>query len=309
MWLIALYVPGMAPLQKYWIPPQWICLSIMFIEIFTVFLPCWEVMRHQSLRQETLDAIAQWETKKGHGEAKSLSSVSTMVDSMMSGWKSTNGSVKTNSSNNSILTMTALEYVLDRNPAPLQRFSALHDFSGENIAFLTSVGEWKNNLPKVLRDPSAARDGNNKDLIRGSFNSALHVYAEFISVRHAEFPVNISSQELKKLDNIFQRPACILYGEEREADPATPFADTFPEPPSPSYSSGSEKGLNSSATAVKNRVQYWGDVPEEFDANVFNEAEDSIKYLVLTNTWPKFVRRSRTSIESFDTLRNDMEVV
>lgn len=269
-------------------------------------------MRHQSLRQETLDAIAQWETKKGAGsEAKSLSSVSTMVDSMMSGWKSTNGSVKSSSSDGSILTMTALEYVLDRNPAPLQRFSALHDFSGENIAFLTSVAEWKNSVPKVLRDSAAPRDGNSKDLIRESFNRALHLYAEFISVRHAEFPVNISSQELKKLDNIFDRPACILYGEEREADPATPFADTFPfpEPPSPAYSESSGKGLSSSVSAVKDRVQYWGDVPDEFDAKVFDEAEDSIKYLVLTNTWPKFVRRSKTSIKSFDTLRSGMDVV
>lgn len=264
------------------------------------------MLRHQSLRQETLDAIAQWETKKGtSAEAKSLNSVSTMVDSMLSGWKSGNGSIKSNTSDGSILTMTALEYVLDRNPAPLQRFSALHDFSGENIAFLTSIGEWKKSVPSALRDITAARDGNNKDLIRESFNRALHVYAEFISVRHAEFPVNISSQELKKLDTIFERPACILYGEEREADPATPF--DFAEPPSPAYSESSEKAITS-VTAVKDLVQYWGDVPEAFDANVFHEAEESIKYLVLTNTWPKFVRRSRTSIRSFDTLRSDIDV-
>lgn len=278
----------------------------MITEIFTIFIPCWEVLRSQSLRKETLDAIAQWESRKGHGsEAKSLNSVSTMVDSMMSGWKSTNGSISSNASDSSILTMTALEYVLDRNPAPLQRFSALHDFSGENIAFLTSVTQWKNAAPKALRETPVNRDGNNKDLIRESFNRALHVYAEFISTRHAEFPVNISSQMLKKLDSIFDRPACILYGEEREADPATPF--DFTEPPSPAYSENSEKAL-SSVTHVKDMVQYWGDVPEEFDVNVFNEAEDSIKYLVLTNTWPKFVRRSKSSASSFDTLRSGMEV-
>ena len=138
------------------------------MEIFTIFLPCWEVVRHQSLIRETLDAITQWEkkTKASGSEAKSINSVPTMVDSIMSGFKSTDGSVKTNSSDDSILTMSALEYVLERNPTPLLEFSALHDFSAENIAFLTSVTEWKNSLPKG--------DGDHvKELIRERFNRAL----------------------------------------------------------------------------------------------------------------------------------------
>ena len=47
---------------------------------------------------------------------------------------------------------------------------------------------------------------------------------------------------------------------------------------------------------------YWGDIPEGFDATIFDDAERSIKYLVLTNTWPKFVRDRRCSIDSNDTL-------
>lgn len=44
------------------------------MEVFTVFLPCWEVMRHQVLQKETLDAIAQWEekNKKNSSASKSL---------------------------------------------------------------------------------------------------------------------------------------------------------------------------------------------------------------------------------------------
>ncbi|OOQ86855.1 hypothetical protein PEBR_19857 [Penicillium brasilianum] len=308
MWLIALYVPGMAPVNKYFIPPQWICLSIWIIEIFTVFLPCWEVMRHQSLRQETLDSIARWEVKvkSNNSENKSLNSETTMVESMMSGWKSTNASIKTTGSRDSILTMSALEHVLERNPTPLQEFSALREFSGENIAFLTSLAEWKNSLPTVLKDPTAPRDGSSKDLLREHFNRALHIYADFISVRHAEFPLNISSSDLKKLEDIFERPARLLYGEEREADPVSPFDKFTFEPASPTVSASSEKGITN---CIRNRVHYWGEIPEQFDATVFQDAEASIKYLVLTNTWPKFIKDRRTSIDSFETLKAKAEVV
>jgi hypothetical protein len=284
-------------------------------------------MRHNSLRQETVDAIAQWEkrTKGAGGDEKSLGSTATMVDfqpdimdstmveSMMSGWKSTNGSVKTtNSSRESILNMSALEYVLDRNPTPLQKFSALHDFSGENVAFLTSVAEWKSAVPQALRDGAGEKDAAAKDAIRDSFNQALYIYAEFISVRHAEFPVNISSQDLRKLESIFEVPAKILYGAESgqgEADPATPFNKAtfdFNSEPSPTYSEFSQ----SSVSAIKDRAQYCGDIPESFTAGVFDDAENSIKYLVLTNTWPKFIKsQRRISIDSSETLRSGAEVV
>ncbi|KAF9892321.1 hypothetical protein FE257_002098 [Aspergillus nanangensis] len=310
MWLIALYVPAFEVINPYWIPPQWICLSILVMEIFAVFLPCWEVMRHQSLRQETLDLIAQWEAKtKGTGnDAKSFSDVSTMIDSMMSGWKSTDGSIATkNTGRDSILTMGALEHVLERNPMPLQKFSALNDFSGENIAFLTSVAEWKNSLPKSIRDGSAPDNENTRELIHERYSRALHIYVEFISVRHAEFPVNISSQDLRRLEHIFEESARVVYGDEAKLeDPVTPFDKfTFDVPPSPTQTESSQRPIH--LQPLESAARYGGDVPvpEDFDAKVFDDAEDSIKYLVLTNTWPKFIKTRRISTESADTLKPD----
>lgn len=304
MWLIAIYVPAMEKVNQYWLPPQWICLSIYVIEIFTIFLPCYEVIRHRSLRKETLDTIAQWEFKNkvSGSEAKSINSASIMAESLMS----RSNSVKTTDSSESILTMGALEYVLERHPTPLLEFSALHDFSGENIAFLTSVVEWKSSLPKAVYN-TTPRGDNVKELIRERFNRALRIYAEFVSVRHADFPINISSQELKTLENIFEIPTRIMYGEKREVDVTTPFVEsplsaTFP-PEGEGEGSDSEKTIQSTASRpIEDRVQYWGDVPEEFDETVFNDAEKSIKYLVLTNTWPKFVKYQRDSIQSADTL-------
>ncbi|KJZ72679.1 hypothetical protein HIM_07871 [Hirsutella minnesotensis 3608] len=314
MWLIALYVPAMEPVNKYWIPPQWIAVSILLTEVFTIFLPCWEVIRNQTLRQETLETIAQWEaknnTKSGRG-VKSLHSATTVVESMMTGWKSTNGSVRTNDSGESIMTMSALEHVLERNPGPLQQFSALRDFSGENIAFLTSVSDWKSSLPPAVRSGGKGpRDQQTKELIRERFNRALRIYASFISTRDAEFPINISSQELRKLEEIFETSARILYGEKHQADPASIFdmPEQVQNSPNPSCHD-SEKALGRISPPIEDRAQFWGEIPEAFDETIFDAAEKSIKYLVLTNTWPKFVRDRRSSVDTFENMEAGNDVV
>lgn len=314
MWLIALYVPAMSTVNDVWVPPQWIAISIMAIEIFTIFLPCWEVIQHQTLRQETLDSIAQWElNKKNFGKpAKSISSGSTTVaGSSLTSW-SKDGSVKS-ASGESILTMEALEYVLERNPEPLQQFSALRDFSGENIAFLRAVAEWKSSLPPAVRDPEKLKDNAVQELVRERFNSALRIYINFISARDAEVQVNLSSQHTKRLETVFESSARTLYGDKHNIDPATPFdsfAMTTPKVKSSAASAhGSETGIMTTesireTTSISDRALYWGDVPEGFDATIFDDAEHSIKYLVLTNTWPKFVRDRRCSIDSNDTLES-----
>ncbi|CAM1509613.1 Fc.00g033520.m01.CDS01 [Cosmosporella sp. VM-42] len=314
MWLVALYVPAMESVNDKWIPPQWIAISIMMLEIFTIFLPCWEVLRHQSLRQETLDSIAQWESNNkvlGKGGSRSVATGSaTMAGSALTSW-SKDGSVKSGSGE-SILTMGALEYVLERNPEPLQQFSALRDFSGENIAFLRSVAEWKSSLPASARDPEKSKDSATQELVRERFNSALRIYTNFISSRDAEFQVNLSSQDLKKLENVFESSARIIYGEKRAVDPATPF-DTFLTPTtkvdsSASSAHGSEKGIISNSSMdepdLGDKALYWGEIPADFDETIFDDAEASIKYLVLTNTWPKFVKDRRCSLDSNDTLES-----
>lgn len=268
-------------------------------------------MRQKSLHQETLESIARWEkkTKVSGLETKSMRSESTVVGSL-SGWKSVNESIKSTDSRDSVLTMGALEYVLDHNPAPLQEFSALREFSGENIAFLTSVAEWKHALPEVLKEKDGGdltKDGaESKDLIREHFNAALHIYAQFISVRYAEFPLNISFQTIKKLAIIFDEPAQRIYGSEPKANSATPFAE--PEKSVFDLSSPtSEGGFSAANRSTDTIVPYLGDIPEAFSATIFDEAEASIKYLVLTNTWPKFIKDRRISVNSLEALQSGTE--
>lgn len=279
----------------------------MLMEIFTIFLPCWEVLRHQTLQQETLDSIAQWESKKramGTG-GRSLNSASTMMDSLMTGWKSMDGSIKS-TSDESILSMGALEHVLERNPEPLLQFSALRDFSGENIAFLTSVAEWKASVSAATQ--KSKQHGLNYDesqQARLRFTAALEIYTKYISARDADFPINISSQTLKRLESVFEASARRVYGDRSEVDLATPFDGAACRKNSGSMQCESEKGFiesEASTRSLGDGNDCPGRVPDGFDEKVFDEAEKSVKYLVLTNTWPKFVKERRSSIDSSSTI-------
>jgi hypothetical protein len=130
---------------------------------------------------------------------------------------------------------------------------------------------------------------NVQQLVRDHFHRALSIYVEFISVHHAEFPVNISSQDLKVLKKIFKGPAQVLYGNRYKTDPATPFTTSGPDPVSPISPTGSEMAILTASSSINDHVQYWSVIPERFSATAFDHAEESIKYLILTNTWPKFV--------------------
>ena len=258
-----------------------------------------------------MDMIAAWESKRNNhgGEGSSTLGATSILGGSQSQktWKtisavekaSTVDSVGTAYSGASMLSMGALEYVLERNPDRLRQFSALNDFSGENVAFLTAVAEWRTRYRTVGKGEAA----------REAYNKALHIYADFISPKDAEFPINISFQVKTGLEAMFEKAARVLYGERGLANsPATPFAPgaDWPrgEPAAARPSHASERPMigsrsNSDADvelrALTDRVAFWGDVPAEFDATVFDKAETSIKYLVLTNTWPKFVRDRRES--------------
>ncbi|XDG09928.1 hypothetical protein ABKA04_009543 [Annulohypoxylon sp. FPYF3050] len=288
MWLISMYVPAFTKVNVYFAPSEWIHLSVMFFEIFTVFVPCWLVVRHYRLRKRAADSNAKWET----------ASQSTLRKSSTVEWKTASVIEKgltidylDREMGDRLFTMSALDYVLSENPGPLQEFSALRDFSGENIAFLTNVALWKSSWP----------GGATEDQIRDAFTRGLVIYTSFIGPRDAEFPINIPSKYLKQLEAIFERPARIVCGEAR-VDPATPFSAELPSPGTDSEEDSDRDWIE--LGEVAGRIQYVGDISEEFDFGVFDRAQAHIKYLVLTNTWPKFVTEIQQQRRSEETERS-----
>ncbi|KAH7116176.1 hypothetical protein B0J11DRAFT_618537 [Dendryphion nanum] len=284
MFLIASYVPVFNKINVYFTPSQWIHLNTMFIEIFTVFVPVFQVIKLRYLRKQ-VTINEHWETDSQavpthtsdpsgrKGSAIELIEKNKMLEYI------------TEHNGDRLLTMNALNRVLDEHPVPLQEFSAHHDFSGENIAFLTRVSKLKTSItPKSTKS---------QDL--DIYNEALNIYINFISPRTADFPLNLSSRSLKALESIFEASATSVCGGPT-VDPALPFLTEVL-----SGRQGSQKSDSSGSTL---HSRYTGDIPGLFHPGVFDEAQSHIKSLVLTNTWPKFVRemqmRQRRESEDSD---------
>lgn len=296
MFMIATYVPAFAKVNMYFPQSQWwvnlilknpkkgwslilyrIHVSIMMWEIFTVFVPIFQVIRLWMLEKKTRNSTAQY----------SSNSTATAVGDISSNeWKTPSSSSSTLAEKGQatvsrvevdrMYTVDALDHVLSKNPEALQEFAAMREFSGENIAFLSEVASLKARWPSILTEEE----------IPEAYNHALRIYGDFVSTQHAVFPLNISSQSYKHLQSTFDRPAQIVFGE-GSINSASPFEDIDLTPVS--------ETLN---------IKYTGEVPAGFDMTIFDDVHVHIKYLVLTNTWPKFVDSMRR--RSVDSDRSDL---
>lgn len=242
-----------------------------------MFVPIYEVARQWILSKKAADSYARCDT---------ASPSMTIRITRSKEWNNTSSSTLAEKGQASVFldecmgdrlfTKDALEHVLSKNSEALQDFAALKDFSGENVAFLTCTASWKSSWP----------ESPDQEQLLGTYNQALWIYTTFISPCNAEFPLNISSQALSHLQSVFEKPARILCGE-GSVNPATPFEDDYSTLPP------QDVGI---------RARYTGEIPDGFNLAVFDHVQDHIKYLVLTNTWPKFVeamrRQSSDSMES-----------
>jgi len=206
-----------------------------------------------------------------------------------------------NTSSTDMLNMTALDFTLRTNPQPLLQFAALKDFSGENVSFLTHIAEWKRAW-FIIPTGSSTQSQRHQQFI-----DAVRIYVNFVSLDYAEFPINISSREMKRLHHIFTAAATLLM--RKQSVSSTETITPFDNPVAPVSSSSStvdlKTGMSLSTLGVANLQSAMQmtelravdtladvDIPEEFGPEIFEDAEKEIKYLVLTNTWPKFVNAS-----------------
>lgn len=285
MFLIASYVPAFDKVNMYFSQSQWIHLSIMMFEIFTVFVPAVQVIRLWMLNKWAADANAKWETQSQTSTLRSSTTVEWKLSALSMAEKGKSMDFTDSEVGDRVITMKALEHVLAESPGPLLEFSALNDFSGENIAFLTRTDRWKSTWP--AEKPT---EEQNIEV----YNTALEIYTDFISPLDAEFPLNLPSANLKKLEAIFEKPARILRGAAR-VNPATPF----------DFDGPMHRGRSGSETDDTSAyAQYTGDISAEFNVTVFDTVQNHIKYLVLTNTWPKFVSEMQSRRKSEETNRS-----
>lgn len=296
------------------------------MEVFTIGFPIIGTIQSNGLRKETLEAIASWEKRQEqtgvapvNDSLENPSLYSDATDLKVESTPSLNSKKSFDSIKSDMLTMTALENALRTNALPLLEFAALKDFSGENVSFLTLVADWR----RYWFSPKSST----ADHHRKQFIAAVRIYAHFVSLEFSEFPINISSREMKNMHRVFDRAAVAMYRNARTSlssetsDSVTPFDNVLPDgcsdSPALSTHSGdkfdSDSDLKPAVTHLESlgranlqavsrlQILYTDDafsdieIPEGFNEMVFDAAEREIKYLILINTWPKFVNAGRVA--------------
>lgn len=306
MWLAGLYAPGMASVNANFIPPMWFSASIFAMEVVVIGFPIAEIFKTHKLRQETLDAIAAWEKRQemASPDSSAFSDYSAKHGSRSSksftihDYSRTKGS-SVNSQRSDLYTMAGLENALRTNPVPLLQFAALRDFSGENISFLTHLADWRCSWLHLTGSTALHR--------RQQFAVAVQIYALFVSPNFSEFPINVSHQSMRALRDLFEEPASFLCRKRSTSATysPTPFKDVSPDSDS-TVDLRSGVKLDNLGRAKLNSVAHVAGpeqddiladfpIPDTFKETVFDNAEGEIKYLVLTNTWPKFVNNAYAS--------------
>ena len=177
--------------------------------------------------------------------------------------------------------MQALEFSIEQNIEPLIAWAAAREFTAENCIFLREVRNFRKKWASLKVVTTAQR--------RQMFNEASLIFYTLINPFTAESPINIEYKIFKTLQNMFA---------DIEFDPYMPRSKTPDDVKSPvtrdnvvcpwedtlSRPASLESNFTASSTSSTRTI-----VPSEFTEEVFDRAFESIKYLVFTNTWPRYV--------------------
>jgi hypothetical protein len=266
------------------------------MEAVTIFFPCYELVVSRRLRNRILGELQAWNDKKAAG-ADELDSAASRSQSEVSRMPE-------------VYSRKALERCLAEDSSALLRFAAAKEFSGENIIFLNYVRDWKAAWAKISEskpDYDWNRDSQYHRL--HFFKIAVEIYAACVDLRTAEFPINIESQIYSDLTEMFSEAAQFI-GQSVSRGTETRTYRNVPESyMAPSHRKKFSTVINveedthalcldaypqegQSIMHIESRVPDHVIVPPNFTIRAFHQAERSIKNLVFTNTWPKFIDSS-----------------
>ena len=177
--------------------------------------------------------------------------------------------------------MQALELSIENNIEPMIVWAATREFTAENCIFLREVRNFRRKWGNLTVVTTAQR--------RQMFNEASLIFFTLVNPFTAESPINIEYKVFKPLQTLFV---------DVEFDPYMPRSDTPENVKSPvmrenvvcpwedtlSRPASIQSDVTASSTSSTRSI-----VPSEFTDEIFDSAYESIKYLVFTNTWPRYV--------------------
>lgn len=274
------------------------------MQAVTIFFPIFESYKIRAAARSIPSELEEWEEEN---TASTLASNPGNRAKRSSDEKSAHSSTPERYWSMDTYGMPALKVALATYPQALLQFAATKDFTAENIIFLLHIQAWRTACGEGSRRMADIPADERMQL----FKLAVDIYAECISEKTAEFPINIEGPVRARLDAIF-KPAISASKGKGNADAVASATVTSGHSHSIAETLIKESEIvtvharNSSLTTNSETENKNGSFPslicgpdgltEYFDERVFDAAEKSINYLVLTNTWRKFVDDVRQQI-------------
>lgn len=266
----------------------------MAMEAVTVFVPCYELIASRRQRDRLLSELQAWSERR--------TSIASELDSAAS------ESQKSEFSHMSeAYSRKALETCLAEDSSALLQFAATKEFSGENIIFLNYVRDWKAAWTRITaRHPDYNWQQDSQHHRLRLFQIAVEIYAAYIDINLAEFPINVESRIYSDLSDMLggfvrfvDRPVSgstkgRVYGCPAECYDVmakhmeASTVEVADEDNQALCASGYPQEIQS-ILHIQLRVPDTVEIPPQFGFSTFDMAERSIKNLVYTNTWPKFI--------------------
>ncbi|PSN74900.1 hypothetical protein BS50DRAFT_540537 [Corynespora cassiicola Philippines] len=269
LWMTFTYanVPGMVSINKFFAPAGWFIPTLLVCQQVLIIIPLRDAFKISTRRPSASSIISN------ATETSTLSSTSS--NSQNSTRLFLSKELKPKAS------MQALEFSIEHSIEPLIAWAASREFTAENTIFIREVRNFKKKWSELETVTTSQR--------RQMFNEASLIYFTLVNPFTAETPINIDYKIYKALQNVF---ANMEYDPYRPQSPQTapqspseirenvvcPWEETLSRPAS------IDSNLSASTTSSVRSI-----VPSEFTEDIFDAAYESIKYLVFTNTWPRYV--------------------
>ncbi|KAF2849159.1 hypothetical protein T440DRAFT_138711 [Plenodomus tracheiphilus IPT5] len=263
LWIAFTYssLPGFKDINTHFPPAGWFLPSLIVCQQVLILIPLRDAFKLPP-RQRATSA----------SETASLTSAQSMVSTKSS-------TVVYAKELKSKASMQALEFSIEHSIEPLIAWAAAREFTAENTIFLREVRNFKKKWSTLKTVTTGQR--------RQMFNEASLIYFTLVNPFTAETPINIEYKIFKTLQSTFASVEFDPYMPRTHTpdikspvardNVVCPWEDTLNRPAS------IDSNHTSTSTASTRSI-----VPSEFTDEVFDAAFESIKYLVFTNTWPRY---------------------
>ncbi|KAJ4288500.1 hypothetical protein N0V90_011736 [Kalmusia sp. IMI 367209] len=262
-------LPGMVSINRFFPAAGWFIPTLVVCQQVLILIPLRDAAKNRTTRSASLftstDTDSLTSTPSNISEKSPRSILSKELKPKAS--------------------MQALEFSLEHNIESLIEWTASREFTAENTIFLREVRNFKKKWSSLRIVTTAQR--------RQMHTEASLIFFTLVNPFTAETPINIDYKIFKKLQVQFEGMEYDPYMPQRSTSPTDPMSPTERENvvcpwentlDRPASIESSTSGASVSSTSSTRSL-----VPSQFTEEVFDPAYESIKYLVFTNTWPRYV--------------------